>query len=74
MKFEGLDELIKKLQNREDVLRSLNGASLSDKKVVLDTFLHSGKNEDESAEFEANNKEVFECMRKVTKLTGDKLK
>lgn len=72
--FKGLDELIKKLQNREDLLRSLNDSVISEKRVALDSFLHSGKDEDESAKFEADNKEVFDCMRKVTKLTGDKLK
>ncbi len=62
-----LAQLINRLKMRKTFLLQLDGQEVSGRKAVLSPFLHQNDEsmtERESAEFESNNQEVFDQMRK----------
>lgn len=72
-----LDDLIKKIEQRQKELDLLSNSDLSNQTMVLPTFLHQdsdGQTEEDNATFAADNKKVFETMHWLFKISGDHLK
>ena len=70
MKKMTLSQLINTLEMRHSFLRQLDRQEVSSRKVVMGPFLHQNDGsmtEQESAEFESDNQEVFDQMRKNNK-------
>lgn len=75
--LQGLQQLLSKLRLRESFIDQLNGQEVSKRRVILTPFLHQGSensSEQESAQFERENQDLFDQMRKNQQDIGRTLK